>query len=250
MSQIIRSEIKKEVRKLDSKICKIARSFDNVSDFPTEGREGTIYIDKSDNSIYFWDGSAYTPFSTVVASDIQGYYALLSPYYFGGVGTQMNIAVEDIDTWLDIEMVIDPLGLSDFRPTDMQSASAVGHTGDGTTGDPIVFTLEGLGLSASCNFRASLSFDPDEDGGRLDSRMYVERHSAAVPSDDFFLEATGVSMESGAEEVYANYVNIQFFVGDTINTIGPGDAGKIKFQIKSSVAGVLSTNEIALFIQA
>ena len=80
--------------------------------------------------------------------------------------------------------------------------------------------------------------------------MYVERHSAAVPSDDFFLDATGLAMESGADESYANYVNIQFFIGDTINTNGPGDAGKIRFQIKSDVAGTLSTNEIALFIQA
>jgi hypothetical protein len=250
MSQIIRSEIKKEVRKLDSKICKVARSFDSLTDFPTEGREGTIYIDKSQNAIYFWDGSAYVPFSTVAASDIQGHYALLSDYYFGGLATERVIGVDEIDTWIDIELDVNAAGLSDFRPTDMKNAIATGHTGTGASGDPIIFDLEGLTVSSSCNFRASLSFDPDEDGGRLDSRMYVERHSAAVPSDDFFLEASGVSMESGADEVYANYVNIQFFVGDTINTNGPGDAGKIRFQVKSDVAGTLYTNEIALFIQA
>jgi hypothetical protein len=250
MSQIIRSEIKKEVRKLDSKICKIARNFDSLSDFPAEGREGTIYIDKSQNAIYFWDGSSYVPFSTVVSSDIQGYYALLSDYYFDGAATERIITVAEVDTWLDIELTVHPSGTSDFRPSDMKNAIATGHTGTGASGDPIIFDLEGLTVSSSCNFRASLSFIPDEDGGRLDSRMYVERHSAAVPSDDFFLDATGLAMESGADESYANYVNIQFFIGDTINTNGPGDAGKIRFQVKSDVAGTLYTNEIALFIQA
>ena len=219
-------------------------------DFNIGDKVVDLLEDDPGDSILFWNGTQLVSLSTSINKNLQGYYALLSSYYFGGVGTQMTIAVEDTDTWLDIEMDIDPSGLSDFRPTDMQSAVAVGHTGDGSNGDPIIFNLEGLGTSASANFRASLSFDPDEDGGKLDSRMYVERHSAAVPSEDFFLEATGVAMESGAGEDYANYVNIQFFVGDTINTNGPGDAGKIRFQIKSSVAGVLSTNEIALFIQS
>ena len=56
-------------------------------------------------------------------------------------------------------------------------------------------------------------------------------------------------MESGADESYANNVNIQFFVGDTIDTNAPGDAGKIKFQVKSDVTGTVFMNEMALFIQ-
>ena len=180
-----------------------------------------------------------------------GYYGLLSNFYFaGGVATSSTIAVDQIDTWLDVEMTVDTLGLNDHRPLPMKDAQSSGHTGNGSNGDPIVFDLEGLTNSASCNFRVSLSFTPDEDGGRLDSRMYVERHSAAVPSDDFFLEATGLSMESGADESYPNYVNIQFFIGDTINTNGVGDAGKIRFQVKSDVAGTISMNEMALFIQS
>ena len=185
-----------------------------------------------------------------IKEDLQGYYAILSPYYFDGEATSTAVTVEQIDTWLDIEMTPDVNGITDFRPDSMKDAQAVGHAGTGANGSPIVFLLEGLTLSSSCNFRASLSFTPDEDGGRLDSRMYVERHSSAVPSDDFFLEASGVAMESGADETYANYVNIQFFVGDTINTNGPGDAGKIRFQIKSDVPGIISMNELALFIQA
>ena len=186
-----------------------------------------------------------------IVTEESGYYGLLSNFYFaGGVATSSTITVDQIDTWLDVEMTVDTLGLNDHRPSAMQTAQSAGHTGNGSNGSPIVFDLEGLTLSASCNFRVSLSFTPDEDGGRLDSRMYVKRHSAAVPADDFFLEATGLSMESGADESYPYYVNIQFFIGDTINTNAAGDAGKIRFQVKSDVAGTISMNEMALFIQA
>ena len=89
----------------------------------------------------------------------------------------------------------------------------------------------------------------DEDGGRLDSRLFLERHSAALPAEDFPINAAGLAMESGADEEYPHLVNVQFFVGDTINTNAPGDAGKIRFQIKSDVAGTILMNEIALFIQ-
>jgi hypothetical protein len=56
-------------------------------------------------------------------------------------------------------------------------------------------------------------------------------------------------MESGADEPYPHLVSVQFFIGDTINTYATGDAGKIRFQIKSDVAGTVSMNEMALFIQ-
>ena len=162
---------------------------------------------------------------------------------------QDNIPVESIDTWLDVVMTVHPQGLSDERVSAMKDANAIGHSGDGSVGSPIIFLLEGLQESSSCNLRSSLTFDPAEDGGRLDSRLYFERHSGATPSEDFVIEAAGLPMESGADELYPNLVNVQFFVGDTINTNGVGDAGKVRFQIKSDVAGTVSMNEMALFIQ-
>ena len=56
-------------------------------------------------------------------------------------------------------------------------------------------------------------------------------------------------MESGADEEYPHIVNVQFFIGNTINTNGAGDAGKVRFQIKSDVAGTASMNKLALFTQ-
>ena len=185
-----------------------------------------------------------------VSDSLQGYYGLLSAVYFDGLPTDNDIIITDVDVWQDVVMTIHPLGTDDGRPTAMVNANSVGHEGTGAEGSPIVFLLEGLTESATCNLRASLSFNPDEDGGRLDSRAFLNRHSGATPSSDFALAAAGLAMESGAEETYPHYVNIQFFVGDTINTNGVGDAGKIRFQVKSDVPGTVSMNEIALFIQA
>ena len=132
----------------------------------------------------------------------------------------------------------------------MKSAKVTGYEGDGSNGNPIKFLLEGLGVRGSATLRASLSFSPDEDGGRLDSRIFLERHSAATPADDFPIPAAGLAMESGADEDYPHLVDIQFFIGDTINTNAANDAGKLRFQIKSDVTGTVSMREMALFIQA
>ena len=183
----------------------------------------------------------------IIKTNIQGYIGLLSAYYFGGVATESAITIDKVDVWQDVVMTIHADGTSDQRVADMKTAQAQGYEGTGAVGDPIVFLLEGLVEQSAANLRTSLTFVPDEDGGRLDSRAYFERHSGA--GDDFTIEASGLAMEGGADESYANNVNIQFFVGDTIDTNAPGDAGKIKFQIKSDVTGTVFMNEMALFIQ-
>lgn len=187
--------------------------------------------------------------SAITRTDIQGYLGLLSAVYFDGAATSSEILITDVDTWIDVVIDIHPSGTSDERPTSMKSALSSGYSGSGSAGDPIKFLLDGLEVSSSCNIRTSLTFTPDEDGGRLDSRVYLERHSEAVPSADFPINAAGLAMESGADEPYPHLVNVQFFVGDTINTNGVGDAGKIRFQVKSDVPGTIEMNEMALFIQ-
>lgn len=180
----------------------------------------------------------------------QGYYGLLSNFYFdGGAATVTTFAVEDVGTWKDVNLTVDPQGLFDKRPSVMADTSSVGHTGTGSSGDPIVFLLNGLTTSSYASLRASMSFNPDEDGGRLDTRVCFKRHSGTTPSEDFYIEGTSLAMESGAEEDYSDAPIIQFFVGDTIDTNSSSDAGKAIFQVRSDVAGTLSMNEIALFIQ-
>lgn len=198
-----------------------------------------------------------TELSSFYSAEVQGYIGLLSGVYFGDAnGTPDELVIADVDVWQDVIMTIQaPVsgqhagGISDQRVTVMQDANAVGYEGTGADGDPIKFLLEGLVENSSATLRTSLTFVPDEDGGRLDSRLFLERHSAATPSEDFAINAAGLAMESGADESYPHLVNVQFFIGDTINTNGVGDAGKIRFQIKSDVTGTIYMNEMALFIQ-
>ena len=197
------------------------------------------------------NNSATTNFtsSEVITDRIQGYIGLLSAVYFDGVATSNEILIEDVDVWQEVVMTIHPDGVSDKRVDAQKDATPNGFSGTGAVGDPIVFLLEGLVEESAATLRTSLTFIPDEDGGRLDSRIFLERHSGATPSEDFPINAAGLSMESGAYEEYPHLVSVQFFVGDTINTNGVGDAGKIRFQVKSDVTGTILMNEMALFIQ-
>lgn len=176
----------------------------------------------------------------------QGYIGLLSDFYFDGAGTSTEIVIEDVNVWQDVIMTIHPQGTSDQRVEDMKEAQAIGYEGDGSLGNPINFLLEGLVEASFATLRTSLDFTPDEDGGRLDSRLFVERHIGAGP--DFSIAAAGLAMESGADEAYPHLINVEFFVGDTIDTNGPNDAGKVRFQIKSDVTGTVTMKEMALFI--
>lgn len=205
----------------------------------------TLQVKRSEN-----DGTITEfPIPTSVRNEIQGYIGLLSAVYFDGEPTASEIALDDVNVWKDVVMDIHPQGVSNERPVVMELAQPIGYEGDGSVGSPIVFLLEGLQIQSAATLRASLTFEPDEDGGRLDSRVFLERHSGATPSEDFPIDAAGLAMESGADEEYPHLVSLQFFVGDTINTNGVGDAGKIRFQIKSDVTGTVRMNEMALFIQ-
>lgn len=187
--------------------------------------------------------------TSFVSTDNSGYLGLLTDFYFSGTATSSDIEIAEVDTWMDVVMTVHPNGTSDERPTAMKDAQTSGYSGDGSLGDPIVFLLEGLQLQSHATLRTSLTFIPDEDGGRLDSRIYLERHTGATPSADFSINAAGLAMESGADEEYPHLVDLQFFIGDTINTNAPGDAGTLRFQIKSDVTGTVKMNEMALFIQ-
>ena len=133
------------------------------------------------------NNSATTNFtsSEVITDRIQGYIGLLSAVYFDGVATSNEILIEDVDVWQEVVMTIHPNGVSDKRVDAQKDATPNGFSGTGAVGDPIVFLLEGLVEESAATLRASLTFIPDEDGGRLDSRIFLERHSGATPSEDF-----------------------------------------------------------------
>ena len=116
---------------------------------------------------------------------------------------------------------------------------------DETTG---FFNLEGLTTTAFCSFRASMSFEPDEDEGQLEARLFFERHTGTVPNDPFPIEDVILTMNQGADIEYPAEPLLSFFVGDTIDTNSEGDAGRCKFQIKSSVAGTVRMRALTWYI--
>lgn len=178
----------------------------------------------------------------------QGYYGLLSDFYFGGTATETVISTDDVNQWIDAEININAGGLFDNRPQGMKDAQPIGHEGDGSNGSPIVFKLEGLDTRGFANFRASMAFEPDEDEGQLESRLLFNRHSGTSPNNDFPIEEVSLSMQNGADKDYVSEPMLSFFVGDTIDTNGPDDAGKCRFQIKSNVAGTLKIRALTWYI--
>jgi len=178
----------------------------------------------------------------------QGYYGLLTDFYFGGGATETIIDLNNVNTWVNVDINIATAGLFDYRPQGMKDAQPIGHEGDGSASDPIVFKLEGLDIRSFANFRASMAFEPEDDEGQLESRLLFSRHSGAQPSNDFPIEDVSLSMFNGADIDYVTEPMLSFFVGDTIDTNGVGDAGKCKFQIKSNVTGIIKLRALTWYI--
>lgn len=191
---------------------------------------------------------AVSKLSSLIGGNVQGYYGLLSPFYFDGDATITSIGVDDINTWVDVELSVDALGLFDNRPEDMKTAVPAGHSGTGAAGDPIILSLEGLTQTAFANFRASMSFVPEIDEGQLESRLLFNRHTGTTPSADFSIEEVSLSMQNGADKHYVTEPMLSFFVGDTIDTNGEGDAGKCRFQVKSDVPGDIHLRALTWYI--
>ena len=187
----------------------------------------------------------FDSFVSKAKEGVQGYYALLTNYYFaGGVPTTTEITVDDLDEWVDVNFTTDAQGLFDNRPVIMQES--ITDPFNDATG---YFSLEGLTLQSYVTFRASMAFEPDEDEGQLEARLNFQRHSGTTPSEDFQITDVALAMSQGADLVYPAEPTLTFFVGDTIDTNGPGDAGNCKFQVKSSVPGTVSMFALTWYLQ-
>lgn len=211
------------------------------------GQLYTYYLDGSSGQ-WVSTGGGFNNNSFDIA-DVQGYYSLLTGFYFDGSATETEIDSTNVNTWVDVIIDPDPNGVFDYRTTLMKSADPVGITGDGSEGSPIVFNLEGLSLRSSANFRSSLSFEPDTDESVLETRLLFNRHSGTTPSQDFSIEEVTLNMTQGADIEYSAEPMLSFFVGDTIDTNGTGDAGQCRFQVKSSVEGTLRVRALTWYIQ-
>lgn len=192
------------------------------------------------------------PLDTIVtnaALSTQGYYGMLTSFYFPiSTATETVVEAADVNQWIDVNFTLDANGVFDYRPTAMKEANATATTGSGTQADPYIFLLEGLDLNSFASFRASMSFEPDQDESELETRLLFNRHSGTTPSSDFSIEEVTLNMQQGADIEYAAEPFLSFFVGDTIDTNAAGDAGKCRFQIKSSVEGTLRMRAFTWYI--
>ena len=217
---------------------------------------GSAFSSSADLVTYFNTVAQQPSINEVITSNVQGYYGLLSGYYFGGTSTFVAIDETLTNTYIDIPIEIHPSGTFDYRPDVMVQAQPLGIedgpdtlvTGSDSNVIPSrVFLLEGLDISSFCQFRASISFDQEEDGGQLEGRLLFNRHSGTTPSTDFNISDTILDMTQGAA-TYPAEPFLSFFVGDTVDTNGPGDAGKCRFQIKSTVPGILEVRALTWYI--
>lgn len=176
----------------------------------------------------------------------QGYFALLSNFYFtGGVATETEIDEDSSDVWVPVNFTTDAQGVFDYRPRDMKNAVVDPY--DDVTQE---FSLEGLSLASNVNFRASMSFEPDEDEGQLEVRLNFQRHSGTTPSENFQIEDVALTMSQGANVDYPAEPLLTFFVGDTIDTNGVGDAGVCTFEVRSTVPGTVRMRALTWYISS
>ena len=212
------------------------------SEMPASLPYGDTYL-TTDTEKFFKYNKDGLPVAVSGSSGSQGYFGLLTDFYFGGAATETVIELSDVDTWVDVNFTANAGGKFDYRPDAMKDADPIGY--DEATQQ---FNLEGLTLENFGSFRASMSFDPDEDDGELSARLEFERHSGTTPNDPFPIEDIVAGMAQGADTDYPIEPFLTFFIGDTIDTNGPGDAGKCKFQIKSSVPGIVSMRALTWYI--
>ena len=225
----------------------INERFDSTQRSSFDPTDETVNNVNSNISSRTESNSSFTA-SGLNLGEIQGYYGLLTDFYFGGTATETVIDLNNVNTWVDVDIDIASSGLFDNRPQDMKDAQAIGHDGDGSSSNPVIFKLEGLDTRSFANFRASMAFEPEDDEGQLESRLLFNRHSGTTPSDDFSIEEVSLSMFNGADVDYVSEPMLSFFIGDTIDTNAAGDAGKCKFQIKSNVTGIIKLRALTWYI--
>ena len=223
-------------------------------DLPNTLPKGSTYIASNSNEVYFAGDSgipALVGNTGLISQEIQGYYAVLTDYYFTGDlngSTETLILDNEVDQWKDVGFQVNTAGEFDKRPLSMKEAQPNALEGSGTQADPFLFLIEGLDQNSFVGFRASLAFEPEDDEGQFEARLDFERHSETTPNDNFPIEQVVMTMSQGADKEYSAEPYLTFFVGDTIDTNGVGDAGKCKFQVKSSVAGTLKMRALTWFI--
>ena len=62
------SELEQKIKKLERKLCCKTGYYDTFNDFPIEGENNVLYIDKRTGSIFIWNGSSYIYNDDIISS--------------------------------------------------------------------------------------------------------------------------------------------------------------------------------------
>ena len=52
-------EFEDKIKRLEKKLCCKVQQYESLVDFPDSGKTGTLYIDSTNEQIYFWNGTEY-----------------------------------------------------------------------------------------------------------------------------------------------------------------------------------------------
>lgn len=105
------AQIKRELAKLQRKICCDTIYKNTFAEFPLEGREDTLYIDKSTGGVYVWENGGYIKgeaerkiYSAIINSDVTGFGFSASEVtvYKNTTGSTMIIDTPDNDSYFAI----------------------------------------------------------------------------------------------------------------------------------------------------
>jgi len=151
-----------------------------------------------------------------------------------------TIDVGSVDTWVDVSL--DVGSTTDKRPIAMLAASLAPYASD-----TMLFSLEGLTDDSFGIAVPVMTFDPDEDDGELSVRLLFSSHSGESPATST-IQDIAASMAQGADEDYTSQPAIHFPVTSQIDTNAPGDAGSVKLQVNSSVAGNLTMSSLTYYL--
>lgn len=177
----------------------------------------------------------------------QGYFGVLTEFFFGGSTIDTTITTEQENDWVDVNFTPysngSDEGTFDYRPLSMKQAQP-----DGFDESTNTFTLEGLSLNSFITFEAAFDFEPEVDESQIEVRLLFQRHSGTSPSDDFEKTGNVVSLTQGADLDYSLQPLITAFIGDTIDTNGAGDAGTCRFQVKTTSAGIIKMKQLTWYL--
>lgn len=189
--------------------------------------------------------------SSQVAKDIQGYYGYVTDYYNPN-GTNSTQELE-ADIWADLEPQVYlnfahlPTGMADLHSL---NGGVPQVTAGSTPADYQQLSLAGTDAGSFGRVRVLVRFDPEIDESQLDLRLTFTTNAAAQATGltEFSIEKQGLVMTQGADIFYSDEALITFFVGDTLEGATVADAGTVRVQARSSVAGTLEVLGVTLDI--